>query len=93
MVRCCDCMEEMLEVDSCSSNFRCIKINGEIYVRDTTEFDFNDRCHDCGIENKIGNIHHFGCDVERCPKCKGQLISCSCKKEAIGINRNWKELV
>ena len=37
------------------------------------------RCHDCGI--KHGNRHHPGCDVERCPKCEGQLISCGCLDE------------
>ena len=63
-----------------------------IYARDTTYFDWNDRCHDCGIENKIGNLHHFGCDVERCPRCGGQLISCNCKKIAIGINDYWIEI-
>ena len=36
----------------------------------------NERCHDCGIENKHGHFHHFGCDMERCPKCDGQLLSC-----------------
>jgi hypothetical protein len=37
------------------------------------------RCHDCNI--KRGGFHHPGCDMERCPKCKGQIISCGCLSE------------
>ncbi len=34
-------------------------------------------CHDCFV---MRNRYHItGCDVEICPKCKGQLISCDCK--------------
>jgi rRNA maturation endonuclease Nob1 len=48
----------------------------EYYKRNDEYFDENERCHDCGIVNKKGNIHHGHCDMERCPKCGGQLLDC-----------------
>ena len=33
-------------------------------------------CHDCGAVK--GQLHVFGCDVERCPVCGGQVIFCEC---------------
>ena len=76
MVKCKDCGKEMKTAKSC--NKKHIMIQGQGYLRDTTYFDTSKRCHDCNIINKKGNIHHFGCDIERCPKCHGQLLSCGC---------------
>jgi hypothetical protein len=33
-------------------------------------------CHDCAAAS--GQFHFIGCDVERCPLCKGQAITCEC---------------
>jgi hypothetical protein len=33
-------------------------------------------CHDCAVT--LGQFHHFGCDMEQCPRCEGQLLSCGC---------------
>ena len=46
-------------------------------------------CHDCGVEE--GQLHHLGCDMERCPFCGGQLIACSCKYK-LWFAYNWDEL-
>ena len=81
-MECEDCKKDMMLPNPC--NFLWIKIGDIWYDRDTKYYDDNEKCHDCGIENKEGNIHHFGCDIERCPKCSEQLISCRCLKRGIG---------
>ena len=41
------------------------------------------RCGDCYAVP--GNYHHFGCDIEECPRCHGQLISCMCSDELAAV--------
>jgi hypothetical protein len=75
----------MLDTDSCDCFS--IEINGKTYnpikygeeKRWPKPQDNNHRCHDCGI--KPGGYHHPGCDVEECPACHGQIISCGCLDE------------
>ena len=37
-------------------------------------------CPDCGA--KPGELHAEGCDIERCPECGFQRISCECAEES-----------
>jgi hypothetical protein len=49
-------------------------IDGNSYERERWNQTFP--CHDC-LATK-GNLHSLDCDVERCPRCGGQAISCDC---------------
>ena len=53
---------------------------GATYARvafgDERRPDPSTHCSGCGVS--IGQMHHVGCDMEECPKCGNQAISCSC---------------
>lgn len=77
MVVCYCCTKEMDDTDtvSCDNNSIVVFPNGE-EKKAVPYDDPGDRCYDCHVAH--GGFHHSGCDMERCPKCGGQLISCGC---------------
>lgn len=90
---CEECGQEMQTAESCL--FGAVILNGKKIKRETFGFidEEGGRCGDCGILMKEGNIHHFGCDRERCPVCGGQFIGCECfgKNVELEKTRNMVE--
>jgi hypothetical protein len=40
------------------------------------------RCGDCGV--RPGGFHHPGCDLQSCPVCGGQMMTCGCRFDEDG---------
>jgi len=38
-----------------------------------------ERCDNCGVI--AGEYHEFGCQLETCPCCKGQVVGCDCSED------------
>ena len=50
------------------------------YGSESVDWGSDERpCHDCRVLQ--GELHVSGCDVEECPRCHEQLITCDCEAE------------
>ncbi len=85
LCRFCNLDDDDIEVDDCPENKVVDYPDGSalpsipysnIILDSTHEIKMPDRCPECGVA--VGNHHHPGCDWEWCPKCNGQIITCSC---------------
>ncbi len=81
MAICTYCGNDMIHGTSCSEEP--LRLRGvdlpPIRWGDESGYPFDEmteRCGDCGVPK--GAVHHHGCDLEQCPACKRQLLTCAC---------------
>lgn len=87
VMRCEHCQRDMADADGCIETFIVI---GSGYMIDRVCYGdeswlggvFNERCPDCNVA--LGQFHHPGCDIEECPACGGQMLTCGCDVRGIG---------
>lgn len=75
---CTYCNQYMDESDGCKGGIQPVSVTIRVARRDLH------RCNACDVVP--GAYHHPGCPVERCPRCKHQLISCDCIYAVNGVD-------
>ncbi|MEX1106596.1 MAG: hypothetical protein WEB78_10385 [Ilumatobacteraceae bacterium] len=80
MAICLYCDVEMTTGGSCVFDALIVDGRRVVLARHGSERGGRDvrgrNCGDCGVV--WGGFHHPGCDLQRCPVCRYQLLSCGC---------------
>lgn len=72
---CRDCNQEMMNSVGCT--LKTVHMHdGKTEDRIKYPSHMSNNCRDCNCPPD--SYHHLGCDMERCPQCGGQIISCEC---------------
>ena len=79
MAICVDCGREMLEAAGCT--LEALSLDEVPYRRRRWGHEHRwprtrGRCGDCNV--LPDQLHHLGCNIEECPVCNHQLITCGC---------------
>lgn len=84
MAVCRYCDREMTTATSCAVEAMHLDGRRVAMVPNGTEpgWPSGQRCHDCGVQP--GGFHHLGCDMQRCPLCRGQMMLCGCRFDEDG---------
>lgn len=77
MANCDFCEKEMLKAKGCLHRDYLIDGKKAPALPHIDRYGEGNRCGDCNC--KEGELHHMGCDMEVCPGCGGQFISCDCE--------------
>ena len=88
MAVCDDCGREMRTAPSCTHDL--VLLCDGSYPRPRHRSSASrDRCLDCGVLD--GGVHHFGCEVERCPRCDHQQVACGCGWQHVTLEDEFGE--
>jgi hypothetical protein len=85
MAACSWCLAEMTTVESCAVDAfhrNGTRISLIPYGLEPGWPSTPTTCGDCGVAR--GGWHHPGCDIQGCPSCGGQLLSCGCRFDEDG---------
>lgn len=73
MIECLTCKAELFSVNTCTGGDTVEFADGEILDAVTCADEY---CYSCGVT--LGKFHHSPCEVQICPSCRDQFISCDC---------------
>lgn len=88
--RCPYCREEFATGESCTTATIPFPDGSSVpavrFGQETDQFaPRGPRCPDCGVRR--GGVHHPFCEIERCPRCHGRLMTCRCLDRDVTIHR------